>query len=653
MRKQSFLARLTPLLPVFALLVVAALALRRIDDFDTWWHLASGRWIATNASVPRTDPLSFTVSANEWINLQWLYDLSMYGVYAVAGANGLVIAATACFVTTFVLLLASVRRALPPLAATLWLVWVAMTVSERLLVRPEMVSFPLLAAVLLVLGQGRANEGRRLWMLAPLMLAWANLHSLFIFGLAAIACACGGASIAEVPRLLPRGWRRDSAWPAPARRRLFVWGAIAAACTLINPYFHKAWVFPLELMSRIDGSSGVYQVIGEFRPPFSGYFPTFAIGSYQSMVLFAGAAVLGAGLVRAFGGARDHDPARDGAFDVGALVFTAALVWLSLLARRNIGVFAIGAAPFLAQCAKVLASRLPREWRSADGIAIRGLTMLTPAALVALALFVASNAWYARTGETHEFGLGVFEANFPVRAVEFFRSQGLPGPTYNDMTAGGYLTWDDPSGNGVYIDGRLEVYDTEFFSAYMQSLSDGRLWLQEVDRRGINSAILFHRWSNRQSLIRFLLGGRTWGLVYYDEVAAVFVRLSAAGESLTSKARAAFVGEWRPRTDAVLSSPAPTWSWQWPIQRYTAVIAYARLIEVLGDRDLALSLFEKALALPLPFDYEIETLARAAQYRIARGELAQARMHLERARRLDPHDSDLLAMIAELDAPRR
>lgn len=651
MRNKSFLARLTPLLPVFALLVVAALALRRIDDFDTWWHLASGRWIAAHGSVPRTDPLSFTVTSNEWINLQWLYDLSMYCVYALAGANGLVIAATACFVATFVLLVANVRRALPPLAVTLWMVWVAMTVSERLLVRPEMATFPLLAGVLLVLAQGRTNEGRRLWLLAPLMLAWANLHSLFIVGLAAIVCACAGALIAETP-LLPRGWRRDSAWPPPARRRLLLWGVIAALGTLANPYFADAWVFPFELMSRIDGSSGVYQVIGEFRPPFSGYFPTFAIGSYQ-MMIFAGAAVTaGAAMVRAFGRGQ-HDPARDGAFDVGALVFTAALAWLSLLARRNVGVFAIGAAPFLAQCAKVLASQLPSTWRSADGVVIRAITAAVPAALVALMVFVASNAWYARMGETHEFGLGVFNANFPLRAVEFFRDEGLPGPTYNDMTAGGYLTWDDPSGSGVYIDGRLEVYDTDFFSAYMNNLGDGRLWLQEVDRRGINSAILFHRWGNRQSLIRFLLGGRDWGLVYYDEVAAVFVRLSAAGDALTRKARADFIAEWRPRTDAVLGAPLATWSWQWPIERYTAIIAYARLIEVLGDRELALVLFEKALALPLPTEYQLETRVRAAQYRAARGDAAQARMHLERARCLDPHNSELLAMISELNAAGR
>ena len=42
------------------------------------------------------------------------------------------------------------------------------------------------------------------------------------------------------------------------------------------------------------------------------------------------------------------------------------------------------------------------------------------------------------------------------------------------MNSGGYLTWDDPSGKGVYFDGRLEVYDTPFFTAYVNHFSDFR-----------------------------------------------------------------------------------------------------------------------------------------------------------------------------------
>src|SRR4030095_14362503 len=85
-RARSTMSPRRPLLlglPLAALIVVAAFALRRLDDFDTWWHLASRRWIAQHHAIPYTDVLSYTVPTNEWINLQWLYDLLLYEIYSL------------------------------------------------------------------------------------------------------------------------------------------------------------------------------------------------------------------------------------------------------------------------------------------------------------------------------------------------------------------------------------------------------------------------------------------------------------------------------------------------------------------------------------------------------------------------------------------
>jgi hypothetical protein len=282
----------------------------------------------------------------------------------------------------------------------------------------------------------------------------------------------------------------------------------------------------------------------------------------------------------------------------------------------------------------------------------RAATIALPLLLACMSGFVVTNGWYARTAETHEFGTGVFEVNFPLRAVDFFRKHELPGPTYCDLTAGGYLAWDDPSGKGVYVDGRLEVYDTPFLQHYFNTLSDGRAWLREADARGIQSVMLFHRWGNRQALIRFLLGVPAWRMVYYDDVGAVFVR-TAGNEDRIAKAREDFLGTWRPRTEELLSGPTATASWQWPIERYTAVIAYARLREAMGDNSGALPWFEKALTLALPLEFEIEVLQRVAQHRYSKGDVAQARTMLERALALAPDDPNIRAMLSQLDAAGR
>ena len=62
-----------------------AIGLHKLDDFDTWWHLAAGRWIATHHAVPVTDTLSHTVRDHAWVNMQWLFDLALYGAHQMVG----------------------------------------------------------------------------------------------------------------------------------------------------------------------------------------------------------------------------------------------------------------------------------------------------------------------------------------------------------------------------------------------------------------------------------------------------------------------------------------------------------------------------------------------------------------------------------------
>ena len=116
------------------------------------------------------------------------------------------------------------------------------------------------------------------------MLVWVNCHSLFIIGLFSIGCAVAGALVAYAP-LVPAGWRSASRWQTSALRRLLVAAAAAAAVTILNPYWLDGVLFPLKLLSRIDGSNTAFRAIGEFRGPWSGYFTTFSIGAYQSFFI--------------------------------------------------------------------------------------------------------------------------------------------------------------------------------------------------------------------------------------------------------------------------------------------------------------------------------------------------------------------------------
>jgi len=262
------------------------------------------------------------------------------------------------------------------------------------------------------------------------------------------------------------------------------------------------------------------------------------------------------------------------------------------------------------------------------------------------------NRWYVMMGEMHEFGFGVFESNFQPRATQFFREQKLPGPTYNDLAAGGYLTWDDPSGKGVYVDGRLEVYDTPFFSAYTKNLTDFPAWKRDADARGIQSVTLFHRWENRYPLIRALSASGEWLNVYYDETVVIFVR-TAGHADLIEAARNAFTATWRARNDAVLTAAPRTFGWQWSIDRSVGRVAYGNVLQVLGDPKGALKWYEVAMAAGLSPNDEVDARQHAAQCLASSGDYAQARVHLVRALELDPSNDATREMLRRLDEMAR
>src|SRR5262249_50509577 len=68
----------------------AAFTLDAKLDHDTWWHLRVGRLIAESGRVPDFD--SFSRLGEEkptpWIAYSWLYDRTLYEVYAEYGPHG-------------------------------------------------------------------------------------------------------------------------------------------------------------------------------------------------------------------------------------------------------------------------------------------------------------------------------------------------------------------------------------------------------------------------------------------------------------------------------------------------------------------------------------------------------------------------------------
>src|SRR5262249_18705984 len=114
-----------------ALLFVTALQVHRLDDSDTWWHLATGRLIAASGAVPRSDPFAFTAQGTPWINRQWLFDLGLYGLWRAAGPPGPALGVGTLLVAAFAFAYRLGRRRLPAWAAAALVFAAAEAAVER------------------------------------------------------------------------------------------------------------------------------------------------------------------------------------------------------------------------------------------------------------------------------------------------------------------------------------------------------------------------------------------------------------------------------------------------------------------------------------------------------------------------------------------
>ena len=171
-----------------AILLSLVVTVRDLGDADAYWRLALGRLI-TGHGLPGTEPFSFQAAAHPWVAQGWLTDVLISRLWALAGA-GLTMLAFGIAGSSAVLAAALAvprRAAVPALARAAAVVAGAVVAAPLLGVRSQTLGVLGLALCLLLLSRWREGSSTRaVWLLAPLMLLWANLDAGFVIGLVAV-----------------------------------------------------------------------------------------------------------------------------------------------------------------------------------------------------------------------------------------------------------------------------------------------------------------------------------------------------------------------------------------------------------------------------------------------------------------------------------
>jgi len=456
-----------------------------LSDGDTGWHIRTGQWILANHQVPYRDLFSFSKPDAPWFAWEWGSDILFALLHAAGGLPLLV------FFSGFILVATSV-------ITLRWMIWRGSSVlvafpvmmlavggsTVHYLARPHIFTLLFIAIELWLLDSERRNPSRRIWLLVPLALLWANLHggwpALFVF----LGIQIGARFLYGDPL-----WKKE----------LLVALACAAA-TLINPY---GWQLHHHIFGYLQ-SSWIRDSVEEFQSP---KFRSENVLQFEVLLIAGIAAAWG----RAFRGA--------------AGLTEAVSVWLwahlALGSVRHAPLFILAAAPVIAsELTLVLESR----WASVKKSSVLGI--FRDLDLDLRPKFAGNSIWALILPlvlcffTLEKLPTDFPEKQFPVAAANTLAAQLKGRRILTSDQWGDYLIYRHWPDLKVFIDGRSDFFGPDFGQDYLDILNVSPKWRDHLARYQIDTVLL---------PVNTGLGARLgsepgWQLLHSDTVSVAYTR---------------------------------------------------------------------------------------------------------------------------------
>jgi len=233
-----------------------------LDD-DTFWHLATGRFIIQNGYIQSTDVFGYLTLGNLWIPFEWFWDVITYLMYNIAGFYSLSIFRSLIVISLFVLIFITLRRdnvSYPVII--LASILLSFGVMLKFSIRPQVISFFFLSLILyLLFNYKQIINIKKILVIFPLIfLLWANMHMGVLLGISVFLVFVISREISFY-RLEKKKKTNDEILNNKYLLYSFLLSIIAL---LINPHFFNTYLYTLQ-QSRMD----LLKDIAEWRSPFT------------------------------------------------------------------------------------------------------------------------------------------------------------------------------------------------------------------------------------------------------------------------------------------------------------------------------------------------------------------------------------------------
>ena len=486
--------RVTPgqFVVVGAFLAILCVIVRRGGDPDIFWHLATGQWMVDHHRFVTHDLFTYTVAGKQWIDAEYATEILAYAAFKAGGLTLVSLAFGAVTFAGFILIWRRVRFEMANPVITAVVIGIAGLAGAAVWgPRPQMITFTFTCLEVLWLDGYLRGRSRAIYWLPLVMVAWANLHGGFLFGLVPVAVAAFVEAIHWVRRV-------DGDIHKRRTRNLVV---VFVGCCLagaVNP--HGINLYPYVIQPQFSPVQQSF--IAEWQSP---NFHVLVERGLEMMLLLVPIAFV----LR-----------RPSLWDVCLTVVVAVA---ALSAVRHAALFVAAETPLViwslssgwgrtSLAGRVAAWMVPRS-----KALLRGSMAMVIVLALGTGLFVRSTLAY-QTAAT--------AANFPVGAADWLAAHPTVGTrVFNQYAWGGYLIsrfYPEP-GRRVFSFGEATLLG----NALMQQVSDVETgqpdWQRILAEYGVDYVIDVPSAPE----VDALSVDPAWTKVYDDEVAVILVKNSA------------------------------------------------------------------------------------------------------------------------------
>jgi hypothetical protein len=455
------------------MLLLSLVVLLPLYPNDFWPFLRIGQEIIKIRGIPTTEFMTYTQFNQPATYLYWLPSLIFYGVYNLGGVTltGLIaLICISCFYTEFWLCLRELSTG--PLTSGFIFLITAVVGINNLMIRPQLLTYPLFGVTLLAILRWQKGDNRLLWFMPLVALLWANFHGSFIL-----------LFFILIPAIL---------FGSGNHKYLLIASGIAFLFTFVNPYGPTIW---LKMFGMINEKS-ITMFSAEWQP--------LQNKGWQANIFFA--TLLAIPVLIALFKPKIH---------LLYWVWFIGFSWMALSAVRYIFWFLALEAFLLAMLIKPF---FDRYFERSTRFKYRSINLIIGIILLCFPLALLPGIrgfWWKKAPAT-------FNDLTPVKATEWIKQHSqLPGEIWSDFSYSTYLTYALPE-RKVFMTNRFEDFSVAQMMDERHISQANYDWKSLMDKYTIN--MIMASTTSQPDLIRAVSLSSEWDEVYQDKQTIVFIR---------------------------------------------------------------------------------------------------------------------------------